>query len=490
MYSSTQKLHSGCRLGVCARSPGALTLLVFCAAIAGVGCAGPEENRRAFQIPDGPRELRLNSPETQQYARVLEAWIAQNGARGYWPSLGVGVVVGDQLVWSHYYRTAPDRRYGLASITKTITGLAVMQLADRGLLRLDDPVTRYLPNIEIARPELKSEPVLIRHLLSHTSGLPDMRYYENPEWMYPAETGLSYAIPKQAYPAGAHYRYSNHGFMLLGEIVERITGQRLPDHYRQAIFEPAGMHGAVFTERYTGAAGIQTTLPDLAAYAALWLNRGRGVRGMRILKEASVDRMLRPPVFYPEGENHAYCGLAWRVEWSGDATANFFHIGGANGIMAWVQMFPQYGAAIVYLGNPAEMTDEVMGRIPDLQNRLARLATLIVGAPRPLNYFAQSVAGPDTARRLGGVYRNPLNGAVIEIDAETAGAPRLQRVGRLSEELRPISTREFVGRYALYDFTFERGSDAPRGIATVQEYYLREDSGEATRAPGSLADAH
>ncbi len=425
-----------------------------------------------------PVELRLEEENTRRYIRLVEAWVADSATRGLTPSVAAGVVANGRLVWSTYHRTDETRRYGLASITKTVTGLAIMQLIERGLIDLDDPVRKHLPGVRISRGELHSRDVTIADLLSHTGGLPDLRYYQNPEWKQPPESGVGFALPRQVYPAGSHYRYSNHGFILLGEILKKKTGLSIPEYYRRNIFEPGGMDRAQFTDRHSGAFGLTMTLPDLAAYAALWLRRGESIRGRRLLSESSVDRMLRPPIFFPDGESHAYCGLAWRVEKSGDSIVSFYHIGGADGVMSWVQMFPEHGVAIVYLGNPPAMVDALMSRIPDLQNRLALLATAISGAPAPVNRFRQSVAGASTGNLLPGIYQNPLNGAWLEIERLEDGGLRLRRNGRSWEDLRPHSAREFITRSQLYDFSFYREGEAPAGIATVQEYFLRSSSPE------------
>lgn len=432
-----------------------------------------------------PIELRLEAEDTQRYIRLVEAWIGDSAARGLTPSVAAGVVANGRLVWSTYYRTDPTRSYGLASITKTVTGLAMMQLVESGKVRLDDPVTRHLPDVHISRYELRSRNVTIADLLSHTGGLPDLRYYQNPEWKQPPNSGMPFALPLQVYPAGSHYRYSNHGFILLGEIIERKTGLSIPEYYAKHIFEPGGMDRARFTDHHSGAYGLTMTLPDLAAYAALWLQRGRGIRGQRLLDDETVDRMLRAPLFFPDGDAHAYCGLAWRVERRAGHIVSFYHIGGADGVMSWVQMFPEHGVAIVYLGNPPAMVDDLMARIPDLQNRLALLATAIAGASAPVNRFQQSVAGSQVAQLLPGSYRNPLNGVSIEIE-QGAGGLRLRRSGRGWEELRPRSAREFSTRSQLYDFSFYSPDEAPAGIATVQEYFLRERA-DTPAASGAVA---
>ncbi|HWC00041.1 MAG TPA: serine hydrolase domain-containing protein, partial [Bryobacteraceae bacterium] len=134
----------------------------------------------------------------------------------------------------------PDSVYLLASITKPVTACALMLLVERGQVALSDPVSRYLP--EFSGADRKG--VLVRHLLSHISGMPDM---------LPENTALRRAhaplseFVKHAYTTpllyepGKGFRYQSMGILLAGEIVERLSGQRLRDFEAKEIFGPLGM---------------------------------------------------------------------------------------------------------------------------------------------------------------------------------------------------------------------------------------------------------
>ena len=105
----------------------------------------------------------------------LEAWLNNNYANKIFPSVAVGVVKGNELVYSYKLGMGDKTNYGLGSITKTFTGTMVMQAIEKGLIELDAPVSKYIPGLKLEKEELKSKPVTIRHLLSHTSGMPDLR---------------------------------------------------------------------------------------------------------------------------------------------------------------------------------------------------------------------------------------------------------------------------------------------------------------------------
>jgi CubicO group peptidase (beta-lactamase class C family) len=134
----------------------------------------------------------------------------------------------------------PDRVFLLASITKPMTATAVMILCDRGRLRLDDPVRKFIPEFSGG----DRDQIVIRHLLTHTSGLPDMvpentalRKRHAPLSDFVAATCRTPLLFKP----GTEVRYQSMGILLGAEIVERVTGARLRDFLRRELFEPAGM---------------------------------------------------------------------------------------------------------------------------------------------------------------------------------------------------------------------------------------------------------
>ena len=133
-----------------------------------------------------------------------------------------------------------DSIFLLASITKPVTACALMILVDRGLISLDDAAADYLPEYSGGdRPK-----VLVRHLLSHISGMPDMlpenvslRRAHEPVGVF-VERALKTPL---LYEPATEFRYQSKGILLVAEIVERVSGKRLRDFEREEIFAPLGM---------------------------------------------------------------------------------------------------------------------------------------------------------------------------------------------------------------------------------------------------------
>lgn len=135
-----------------------------------------------------------------------------------------------------------DTRFNLGSMNKMFTGVAVVQLAEKGKLSFDDPVIKHVPdypNREVA------EKVTIMHLLTHTSGLGHFwneKFDDEFRWLRTVEDHIPlFADEPLAFEPGEKYRYSNAGFTVLGLIIERITGQSYYDYVMKNIFKPAGM---------------------------------------------------------------------------------------------------------------------------------------------------------------------------------------------------------------------------------------------------------
>ena len=230
-----------------------------------------------------------------------------------------------------------DTVFRIGSITKLFTSIAVMQLWERGLVDLDAPANDYLRAYRVIPVESAFRPVSIRHLLTHTSGIPEVRHLADlfqagltPSGGRPA--ALSVPVGERMPSLAEYYRgglrsvvepggsfaYSNHGFATLGQIVEDVTEQPLERYFRESIFEPLGMadtdlirserlaarlatgyivgrHGATPAPDRdwigAGAGAIYSTSRDIASFAAALL--GGGTRdGHRFIQTSTLATMF------------------------------------------------------------------------------------------------------------------------------------------------------------------------------------------------------
>lgn len=178
--------------------------------------------------------LAQQPEQLQDTLDILDAWVANRVLSRGVPGLSIGVVIGDRLVWARGYGYAdlekkvpatPQTLFGIRSVTKTFTALAILQLRDAGKLQLDDPLSRHLPQVHIQKASADSPDITIRELLTHSSGLE--RDPPGTVWthgVYSSTTDLTRPL-LQIYKTDTRWYYSNLGFALLGQVVEAETHQ-------------------------------------------------------------------------------------------------------------------------------------------------------------------------------------------------------------------------------------------------------------------------
>ena len=322
----------------------------------------------------------------------------------------LATVTAGRLDWGSEAR--PDERtlWDLASLTKVVgTTTAMMRLVSDGRVNLDAPVQRYLPRWT----GTNTERVTIRHLLLHTAGLRAHRPLYTETSDAAAARALVYATPLDTVP-GARTLYSDLGIILLGDVIETVTGDRLDAYLRREVFAPLGMHETMFnpppgllpriapTEvdpwrgrhvrgevhdenafRLGGVAphaGLFSTAHDLARFARMYLNGGT-LDSARVLDPATIALFTRAadPSFStrglgwdtPDGRNSAGRLMSDRA---------FGHTG-FTGTSIWID--PVNDAFVVLLTNRVNPTRANM-RIAAVRRSVADAAmTVLRGATPP-----------------------------------------------------------------------------------------------------------
>jgi CubicO group peptidase (beta-lactamase class C family) len=415
-----------------------------------------------------------------------------------------GVVSGDRLVWSTAYgyadleaRRPVDQAtvFRAASITKTFTAAAVVQLRDAGALRLDDPLTVHLPEFAAAsNPFGPIEDVTLLRLLTHTSGLP----VEAPQfdWLadrYPDTEAIVRSFDGLALVVAPDDRvkYSNLGYQLLGEVVARTTGRPYADAIERGITGPLGMRDTTFdpgvglrARAATGYdarifsddlpraearpkgtisdGGLWTTLDDLGRWASFQLEGDDAV-----LERASLALMHRPHrVTDPQWRRAV--GLGWYVHRT-DASVRVGHSGGTFGFVSRITVDPSDGLGAVILANGdaplAPLADELL----DLAAGTSPVGAGAVegsGAGRPV-----PVPVPAAVRPLLGLYawedlsfvvRVAWSDGRIVVGSGEAGAARESATLVATDD--PLAFVVESGRSVGERLTFLRTGDAVDGL--------------------------
>ena len=312
-----------------------------------------------------------------------------------WPTAGlaVGVVRDGSLAWFHGHGVADigsgtsvdeDTVFRIASISKTFTAIAVMQLWEQGLVDLDAPANDYLRGYSLVPAKAAFRPATLRQLLTHTAGVRAVR--RTSDLLRPAlgwEASLGRAPSLAEYyrgglrvdvEPGTKWAYSNHGFATLGQIVEDVS--RLPfDRYlRERVFEPLGMESSDLarTERvrprlatgYTlgsrglravadreivtpGAGAVYSTIRDMARYVAALLGGGANEHGS-VLRPETLARMFEP--HYQPDPRLPGMGLGFfRDEVGGQRTVR--HDGIWTGFRTDMVLAPDAGIGVLAFAN-------------------------------------------------------------------------------------------------------------------------------------------
>jgi CubicO group peptidase (beta-lactamase class C family) len=283
---------------------------------------------------------------------------------GHYPSMSACIIKNTTVVWSKGYglydisqqKQATDQTiYVVASITKTITSTALMQLYEQGFFGLDDDINTYLPS-SLRNPNFPNDPITIRMILSHSSSLtpdplsyhwfnfsqpPPVPWYPNPwleEYLLPGGAYYNPQIWDTIYPPGEHMQYANINFDLVAYLVELFSGQPFYEYCNDHIFTPLAMTHTSFrlpdlpiddvaipylyqNRTYEPLlyyqllhypiGGLMTTVDDLSHFLIAHMNHGV-YNETRILQNETVALMhtIQPPgnIYY----NFHY-GLGWMI---------------------------------------------------------------------------------------------------------------------------------------------------------------------------------
>ncbi len=137
----------------------------------------------------------------------------------------------------------PQTKFRMASHSKLFTATAVMQLREQGKLRLDDPVSKYLPWFQVKTADSDDPPITIEELLTHSSGLPREAGSHWTTFEFPTTEQLRGLMAERQAPFSpeVRWKYSNLAFSIAGMVIEAVSGQKWADYVQQNIYKPLGM---------------------------------------------------------------------------------------------------------------------------------------------------------------------------------------------------------------------------------------------------------
>ncbi len=338
----------------------------------------------AEESPDSPVQAGIT---------LLDTWIQAQLEHGGLPGLVIGIVHDQEPVWVKAYGHASldpplpmseDSIFRIASHSKLFTAITVMRARDAGKLRLDDPVTEYLPWFDIRNRHPEARPVTVRHLLTHTAGLP--RESIHPAWTdfeFPEVEALRETVSDQetTYATETKWKYSNLGFTLAGMVAEDATGDSFADLVTDGILGPLGMDSTsvgqvpadqrdrlatgygrrmpdgprevfpfVDARSFDPATGLSSTVPDMLRFLS-WQMRVRDRRSEEILASNTLLEMQR--VHWLQSSWDSGWGLGFSVRHTEDRDL-IGHGGGYPGYRTQTQLSPEEKIGVVVFTNSGD----------------------------------------------------------------------------------------------------------------------------------------
>ena len=421
--------------------------------------------------------------------RRLESFILEKMSKTGLPGLSIALVDREGIVYArgfgfrdveHGLRATTRTSYCVGSVTKSFTALAILQLAEEGLLSLDDPISRYAP-IGL-RP--KGEEIRLEHLLTHSSGLPALGYAEAliRNVVGDDTTWLPIASPEDiiSFVAGAgdwveakpgeRFFYLNEGYVLLGHVVSKVSGRPYEEYVRERILKPLGMERSYFSREefdkdvdratpylliegvrrpstypfgISADGGLISNVMDLSRYLMMFLNRGE-LDGARLLSKEGVMEMEEPRIKLPYevfgGEAYAY---GWVVVPSFLGRKLVGHGGSVLVSTAYVGYLPDDGLGVAVLANASGYPLSNIG--------FYALALALGKDPEKMPFFQRE----RLLDKLVGEYRTYMGSFKVRI-IRKGDFLFLETRGRYIRQEIPLIPED-LGREEAVFFTFENG---------------------------------
>ena len=344
---------------------------------------------------------------------AFDRYVAKAAADWRIPALAIAVVKDDSVVFAKGYgvlQTGTSQpadehtRFAIGSTTKAMTSASIAMLVDDGKLKLDDPVTKYIPELQLSDPWVTRE-LTIRDLLTHRSGLPGADLFWASSWKYSqAEIirRLRYIKPTKSFRS--EWQYQNVLYALNGVIIERVSGMSWEQFVKTRIFEPLGMNESLAlvsmiadqpnvavphalindsvavvpvrsTDPVASAGSVWSSVSDMAKWVRFVIDSGR-VGSKRLIKQRTFAELVTPHIQAPMEQYPALqlakpdffsYGLGWFIQdYRGQQV--WMHTGSINGLCAIIGIEPNKRLGVFVLENldHAEIRHGLMYSVFDL----------------------------------------------------------------------------------------------------------------------------
>jgi CubicO group peptidase (beta-lactamase class C family) len=320
----------------------------------------------------------------QRMIRHFEPFLEQQMKAHDVPGFTIGIVKGGTVVYARAFGHKDlDSQEGLttrslfhqASLTKPLVATCIMQLVEQGKVKLDDPIIKYVPHFKL--DDERYTAITIRHMVTHTSGMPDVQDYEWDNPVYDDDALERYVrrlSSEQLIAApGEKYQYSNMAYEVLGDLIAQVSGMSFEAYVDNNILAPLKMQHSTllkqeadsrlmstphvkegdsvvvssvypYNRMHAPSSTLISNTVDMSRWAMANLNRGE-LDGRRILKESTYDVMWKPGTDMDNG-----IGMSWKLGRRGRLQI-VFHGGRDTGYRSFILLVPEASLGIVVATN-------------------------------------------------------------------------------------------------------------------------------------------
>jgi len=425
----------------------------------------------------------------------LEDFIFEKMSKTHLPGLSIAIVKDGKVIYSRgfcfrdleYGLTATSSTlYGIGSVTKSFTALSVMQLVEEGRLSVEYPVSKYIP-LDL---KSKGEPIKIWHLLSHVSGIPALAYAEafirfrtgaDDNWIPIASHEDLFTFMREAdqwalTKPGERWFYLNEGYLILGYIIEKLSGIDYEEYVKKKILEPLQMDRSFFKREEVEAnsdvaipyiitrdgeckksqfpygpissdGGLISNVLDLARYITMYLNRGK-YDGGTLISSKYIEEMEKPRMKLPlqvfDGEAYGY-GLHIIPNFLGNKLVG--HGGSVLVATASMEYVPEKRIGIALLANGSGYPLSQIGHYG--------LALMLGGDPENLP-FVKVERTLDSLAGLYETYKGTMKAQVVT----KGGNLSLEIKDKYVDMIMPLIPENVEGEVKTF-YTVEAGTKLP-----------------------------
>ena len=454
----------------------------------------------------------------ERITSVVEAYRAEHDI----PGAAIAVVEGGAITYEDGFGQAnletgapptPHTHWPIASLTKSFTGVAAMQLVEQGRLLLDEPITSYLPSFRFADPEA-SRKITVRNLLLHAGGIgrsghqdtlreiSDEAYPTREQLVSALETAVQQSAPNTA------WSYSNEGYATAGHTMETAAGEPLEDLFQHGIFDRVGMtnthprfknwreaedraipygrenvgpfdsgeqHGDYTVIRlprdyrpFLSTGGTTSTAHDLALYQIATMR----YEDSPLLSRGSLDHAHSPQLQY--GDSGWGYGFGQQVMWTTDATRVIGHSGGLPGVSNYSLMVPAEQTGVVVLTNRNDRTGMNLAEL--LMNEVREEPPFRSSLADPLPFESRYESAAGALEEYAGGYEFRMGPASVEATADGVliRTPSRYDAHEVRIDALAVGPDVFLGRYGAEPIYFMRDDGgAVRGFTHIGYFYPR-----------------